>query len=281
MSQQDSLVRILKQRIDAGEVQLPVFDSVALRIHREVREGSMDADGLCLLMEKDPALVSELMKMANSSYFAGLGDIRNLREAIVRLGMNQVASIVMTGAQKRLYSASVGAFRSRLLKLWQHTLAVGKLSKWLAGRTGNAALAEEVFVVGILHDIGKLSLLTIIEELGQDNSLLFDRQDVDRVLQDMGHTHGATLLMRWQLPDTYSQAVLHHLEMSANVDDAMAGILRLANQIVICRGIDDAAKASCDFTQLPEFAAFELDADDALAIEVLMDDFSSEVKRAA
>ena len=156
---------LINQRISSGEVELPVFDDIALQIDREVRENKLDAALICKIIEEDQVLVADLLRMANSSFFSGMSPVSCLKDAAVRLGVRQIASIVFSVSQKRLYSASKGIFKSRLTDLWLHTSAVSLGARWLAANAGYRNLADEAFVAGLLHDIGKLSLLCVLEDL--------------------------------------------------------------------------------------------------------------------
>ena len=203
MTDQHELEALINERLASGEVELPVFDEIALRIHREVRENRLDADLICEILEEDLALVAELLRMANSAFFGGMAQVGSLREAAVRLGVRQVASIVFSVSQKRLYSASAGLFKSRLTTLWQHTSAVSIGARWVAANAGFRNLADEAFVGGLLHDIGKLSLLCIMEELISKDGLEVSDEVIDATLLSMNCEHGAALLDSWNLPETF------------------------------------------------------------------------------
>ena len=64
MSQAASLVDMISAKLASGEVELPVFDDVAVKVYRAVRQDNLSADQICQLMEEDPVLVAEALRTA-------------------------------------------------------------------------------------------------------------------------------------------------------------------------------------------------------------------------
>ena len=122
-------------------------------------------------------------------------------------------------------------------KLWEHSLGTAMASRWLSSRMNLRDKAETLFMGGLLHDIGKLVLLKICEEVenskgksqGKVSSSL-----VGEIFESMHTTVGAALLEKQKLPGVYcTMAQNHHLE-DDDADEAM-DILRTAN--LLCHKI--------------------------------------------
>jgi len=237
MNQRNDLIERIQQRLAIGDVELPVFDRVALDMHCEARENRLDAQGICELLEQDPTLVSEVLRMANSSFFSGLSEVRTLRDACVRLGGRQIASIVFSISQKRLYSASAGPFRDRLATLWQHASSVSMAARWLALRARQAKLSDEAFVAGLLHDVGKLSLLRIIEQISRAEGQVPGAQAIDEAIAGLNRQHGAELLQLWNVPQLYSDVQQQLGDVAHADDEPLLIIVRLADRVCLQAGI--------------------------------------------
>lgn len=271
MIDKQELEILINKRLESGEVELPVFDDIALRIHREVRENKLDADLICAILEEDLALVAELLRMANSSFFAGMSPVGSLKEAAVRLGVRQIASIVFSVSQKRLYSASSGLFKSRLTSLWKHTSAVSMGSRWLAANSGYRGLADEAFVCGLLHDIGKLSLLCIMEDLIEKEGLALTDDVVDSTLIAMNCSHGAQLLEAWNLPENYKKVVLEQNLEEFDQSDMVLIIVRLVDKVCIAEGLGDMVHEEIvDIESMQEVQALSLAADDLHELKLIL-----------
>ena len=167
--------------------------------------------------------------MSNSSFFSGLTEIRSLKDAAVRLGTKQVAAIVFSVSQKRLYSQSKGLFKGRLHELWQHANAVSSGARWVANTIGYRSISDEAFIAGLLHDVGKLSLLSIIEDLIASKELSLSDEIIDMTLNELYCEHGAKLLELWNLPEFFQQVVLHQADEEYDDSNIVLGIVRLVN----------------------------------------------------
>jgi len=275
MANRASILELVEQSLARGDVELPVMDSVATKINKEVNEGGMAVDDLYRLIEKDPVLVNDILRVANSSFYVGQVEIKNLRDALVRLGVNQIASLALSSAQKRLYSSSSRQFRARYLHLWQHASAVSVTSRWLAKKCGCNEIAEDMFVAGILHDIGKLSLLRIVEDVVDQHSLETDNQQIEQIFKTFNSKHGVTLLESWNMPEVFRNVVLHIDEETCSTDDTAISIVRLADRICIDAGIGGAVKVEEQPGDMPEFESLGLSEQDLTDLYELLADFQS------
>jgi HD-like signal output (HDOD) protein len=271
MIDQQELEEQINKRLESGEVELPVFDEIALRINREVRENKLDADLICEILEEDLALVAELLRMTNSSFFAGMTPVGSLKEGAVRLGVRQIASIVFSVSQKRLYSASSGLFKSRLTKLWKHTSAVSIGSRWLAANSGYRGLADEAFICGLLHDIGKLSLICIMEDLIEKEGLELSDETVDSTISAMYCSHGAQLLDAWNLPEEYKTVVLEQNSEDFDQSNTVLTIIRLVDKACLAEGIADRDyEGTVEVASLREVDALSLIDEDLQGLSLIL-----------
>lgn len=282
MTDLNALESLINARLDSGDVELPVFDDIALRIHREVRENKLDADLICKILEEDITLVTELLRMANSAFFSGMSPVGSLKEAAVRLGVRQIASIVFSVSQKRLYSASKGLFQERLKSLWKHTSAVSIGARWLAANAGYRNLADEAFVAGLLHDIGKLSLLCIIEDLMINENLEVEDAVIDQTLLAMNCEHGATLLDSWNLPESFKTIVLQQFDEDLDTTNSVLCMIRLVDRVCMVDDLGDMQTDQViDLDSLPEIPALSLSETDVEELREVLLQVKGEERQAA
>ena len=252
MNVQLSLIDLITLKLEKGEVELPVFDAVAQKVFDAAQEQTIDAETICRLLEEDPILVSEVLRMANSSFFSGLAEINTLQDAVIRLGMKQLSTLIMSISQKRMYSASKGIFHDRMVVLWEHVSVASLSARWLANNTGYKKLADQAHVAALLHDVGKLSLLRIIEELSEVDNLPINHELVDNTLDQLYCEHGAMLLDLWGLPPALSEIVRHQNDEVIDQSNIILGIVRLADKACAKEGISDRPDPDIRLDELPE-----------------------------
>ena len=278
MSNPPSLVELIQKRQDEGTLELPVFDHVATRVYQAVNGGEIDATGLVTLLEEDPAIASEVLRVANSSFFSGLGEVTRLRDAIVRLGNRQIASLALAASQKRMYSASGGQFSERLVKLWRHANAVAFGSRWLAQEMGMRESADEAFLAGLLHDVGKMSLLRIIEDLIAEmgDQLPVSESVLDTAITQLHPAHGAELMGSWNLPEVFCRVVADHHGAIPERDDGVLLIVRLVDRACVKEGIGERHDPDIEVDTCDEAAMLGLDDIRVAELQVVVEDAAAE-----
>lgn len=239
MNATTSLVDIIDEKLKNDEIELPVFDNVAMRVYKAVNEDT--EDDINNILQEDPVLVGEVLRVANSSFYSGLAEVKTLQDAVVRLGRKQIASLVMAASQKRMYSASQPRFENRLVKLWRHCSAAAHASGWLARKAGYRDQAEEAFLAGLIHDVGKVSLLRIIEDLvtQEDVDLEMSDEVIEMTLRQLHVQHGAKLLEKWNLPDVFREVVLQQETEEYDETNILLHVVRLVDRACAKEGVSD------------------------------------------
>ena len=150
-------------------IDIPVFHEVALRLQQMMNDNSYRIEDAIILVHQDTALASEMLRHANTTYNSGTLPITTIKNAIVRLGSQQIVNLAFTASMANCKSDNP-LIRIHLKKLWQHCHAVAISSSCLAVQVkhNNDTLeldSDEVYLAGLLHDIGKLYLLKSIDKL--------------------------------------------------------------------------------------------------------------------
>lgn len=219
-------------RIESGNLKLPIYDPVTLKIQEVVANQIEDIGVLEELILGDQALAAEVLRAANSPFYCTLSPIRTIRNAIVRLGMQQMRRIVMLVSQRAKYRSRYPDLHKMLLALWQHTSMTALSAQWLSRRLHLTGIEEICFLGGLLHDIGKLSLLRALDEMRETAG---QHPDVSpAALNDfMAVNHcriGYSLLKQWNIPEIYCQIARDHHQAQFPAGDLTMAIVRLANE---------------------------------------------------
>lgn len=168
---------------------------------------------------QDAALASKVLRMANSAYYGGNGRITTLSRAIAVLGMNTVRTIVMALSFHAMVHARQRKSRFNRQEYWRHSLATAIASRVLA-RLKRSKWDEEIFLAGLLHDIGKLIADQFLPEENDvfiSRILEFTSINTDEVLEleakVLGTTHpqlGGYAAEKWNLPLMLQAAITYH-----------------------------------------------------------------------
>jgi HD-like signal output (HDOD) protein len=239
MKQETALIDIVNEFISNEQMVLVPFDRNTLRIQQEMSKSEPDIRVLEKLIVSDQALTSQVLRTANSAFYKGLMKVTTVREALVRLGAVEVANVVTLVTHGKNFSSKDPFIRQIMSKLWSHSAGCAVGSHWIAKQCGLKAYAHEAFIGGLLHDVGKLFLLTVIGTLKSSGRIrnMPPYELVDELMVSMHTKYGESLLQNWNLPDMYCDIAAKHHDDDYDKENYLLGLVRLANQACNKMGI--------------------------------------------
>lgn len=233
MDKKEILVKIYS-KID----ELPTLPAVLSKLLSMMENEMTDASDIANILSRDPAMASKILKVANSAYYGFSQGITSMEKAVPLLGFNMVKSLALSiGVVSNLSSAEESPGFSRK-GLWIHSLATATAMREMENRFENRSENEHLFILGLLHDVGKIVLDQFFFELfqealqeankaGEDELYILERKIIGL---DHGEV-GAMLLSRWKFPEVISNAIAAHhqaeIPEGTNVKDV--AMLRVAD----------------------------------------------------
>ena len=233
MEDSKSLINIIENYVESDNLKLPVFNSIAMRVQNEISKEEPNLDLIEKLIISDQALTGSLLKVSNSNFFKGFSEVSTVRQAIVRLGINEVANIVTMTTHKNNFHSKDPFVQGNMRKLWQHSVGCALSASWIAKNISLTGIASEAFFAALLHDVGKLLILKVIDEIKLSGKLLtFISDEVLAGAMSNLHTNfGHMLMKKWNCPEKYARVAMdHHLE-DIKPNDYIIILVRLANNV--------------------------------------------------
>ncbi|HPO17062.1 MAG TPA: HDOD domain-containing protein [Candidatus Hydrogenedentes bacterium] len=194
-------------------------------------------------IEYDAGLTTDVLRLANSAYFAGPRTISTLRDAGVILGAARILQMVMASAIFPLASKPIQGYGLPAGQLIDHLVAVGIGSEQLAKELHFNA-PQYTFTAGLLHDIGKVVLGTFIEvdaepilQQAYEEKLSFEM--AERAVLGIDHAEvGAVLLESWHLPrEIVTPVRWHHQPDDAGENFLVADLVHAADTLSLQCGL--------------------------------------------
>lgn len=195
--------------------QLPLLPSVLLRVLALDPGGDDYFDGILGIAEQDPSFAARVIRLANAPMSAPAKPIVSVRQAVVRLGARECATLATALAVARVFVPVTQGQRN----LWVHALQVAVAARTIASLTATLRFApDQAYLAGLLHDIGRFVMFEgAPEDLGRvdETHWTTPQQLLDTEFQLLGYDHvqlGAMVCARWMLPDAIAELVqLHHV----------------------------------------------------------------------
>ncbi|MCU7828028.1 MAG: HDOD domain-containing protein [Candidatus Thiodiazotropha sp. (ex Myrtea sp. 'scaly one' KF741663)] len=201
-------VQQLSAELSTGELKLPAFPDIAVRVKQALEGDDVSADKVAKVVGSDPVLTAKLLKVANSNFANRSGaQIKDLRTAIARLGYDLAYSTAVSIAVEQiLHSKSVGDLREHLKVLWKHSVHVSAIA-YVIAKTHSKVNPDEAMLAGLLHDIGKFYIFTRSEKYPE----LFSDDEAMNNLMNQWHTGiGHAILEAWDFSEDIANTANDH-----------------------------------------------------------------------
>lgn len=215
-------------------IQLPALSSVTIEIAQLLENPRTSAAQLGNVIATDQSLTAKVLKISNSPFYGFPKKISTIEFAIIILGFETLREIVMSVAMvNALQQESDEYFDAKIY--WDHSISSAVIARRLARDVGYR-ISGEVFVAGLLHDMG-ISVLhkyfsdefrTIIDLVKESDISYLEAEE-----KILGVTHaeiGGWLAERWNLPDTLVDAIkYHHKPMKSERNPGMTVLIHCAD----------------------------------------------------
>jgi HD-like signal output (HDOD) protein len=228
----ESFVSVVEAHVSSGKVKLPVFEGTAAKLQRMLASPPESDKPLVELLASDAVMASAVLRLANSSFYGGLAQVKTIQDSLRRLGLDQVTRLALVVTQQQAYRVKSAELAPTVSALWLHALATALGSQWLAQRHGRGIAAGEAFLAGMVHDIGKLLVVRVIDELrSQRADFRPSAALVAEMLSSLHARYGATLARGWNLPEIYVNVIEHHHDAEITKADTLLAIVRLVDHV--------------------------------------------------
>jgi HD-like signal output (HDOD) protein len=228
--------------LTAAIENIPTLPLIVSRVMEITANPDSSSQELINLLSTDPALTVKILKIANSAFYSMSGRVATLQQATMTIGYKEVRNIVLSSAVFNNFAKlkKVQGFDAHLF--WRHSFVTGLASQMLA--QGLKIPAGELFVAGLIHDIGKLVMAMALPAEFTNISKMTGNVGMENLLAEkhvLGLTHegvGARLLKRWAFPPhLVAVAGCHHHPSAAGANSIYPLIVHLADFLAHIHGV--------------------------------------------
>jgi putative nucleotidyltransferase with HDIG domain len=229
--------------ITTALAQIPPFPQIAVDVLSLLKDPNTPAQRIVSLVEKDVAITTSVLRLANSGLYGRRRTVGSVRSAFRILGAENFSQAVIRASMKQY----VGSARPEadLNRCWAHSVACSEIAKILA--TGLNFPPDIALAAGLLHDIGRFGLA--IAAPAKHNALLngggyLDIIEAEREIFGIDHTEAGRLLAeQFNLPDEIRIAAGRHHDNISGDEPDMLSVVSVACNVASAVGFQVVSQA--------------------------------------
>lgn len=255
-SVQDFLVHV-KTELEANRLVLPTLPDIALKVRDAVSGGDASAQELAEMIITDAALSARLMQVSNSPLYRGAQEIKNIQMAVTRLGNKTIRTLITSLVMQQMFKPTSKILEQYFRTTWEQGVNVSAICRALSSFVPHLN-ADEAMLAGLVHQIGKLPILTLVEKIPEFR----DSPSRLEKLLEKAHPHVGKIIMdTWNFPDELKLVASEYVNFQRE-HDGPADYVDLV-QVAFLQSIAGTDHPACrvDWNMVPAFAKLGLHTD--------------------
>jgi HD-like signal output (HDOD) protein len=219
---------------------LPTLPAYVFELNTLLSAKRVDLKRVAEVICTDPSLTAQMLRICNSAFLSLPTKVKSIEHAVILLGAERLRTLVLTCSLLEYVGHSVAS--EDVQSFWQHSFLTATLSERLARGT-RYSQPEQVYLGGLLHDIGALPILLFTSserELNQATSSRLWSEDTLHERQLFGTDHceiGRWIGISWNFPVALLEVIVrHHTPAEAVEDPGLVGMVAAADRFCVGRG---------------------------------------------
>lgn len=237
------------EQINKAINDFPPIPNIALKFLDKIRSKGGTSESLSKAAELDHIFAARILKVSNSAYYGQNQEIKSIPQAVSTLGQDILSNIIYVSSLSSYFVKGIKSYQLKRGELWKHSLSTAFAARLLCSKL-KFQNKEKAFTAGLLHDIGKIIMDSLVEdkkeqvaewaEEGCPDFLEFEKNTFGIHHQ----TAGAKIVQAWNFPEDIVDAVQnHHTPDNCKVDFSLTASIHLADFICCMIGIGGGIKA--------------------------------------
>ncbi len=248
-----------------GIAALPTLPEVANKLVGLLSDPDASVDEIVETISKDPATAAKVLRLTNSAYYGLPRSVANIRHAVLLLGMRTTRNLALGLSVVKVFGkdGKRGGVDYRLF--WRHSVGAAYVCRMLGERVGDGDV-EMLFLVGLLHDIGKLVIahhapdvmMGVISKAKAEGIRIFEAEKA--VFDTTDAEVGAWLCERWRLPARLIEAIRLRDSGKAAEGNVGVAVCKLADYVCSVKGAGCLAEVEEPRVDKEVWSALHMDA---------------------
>lgn len=208
---ESELFENLMRAYDEDRLQLPALPEAALRIREAVNIPGIKSDDIVQIAQTDPVLSARLVKVANSALYGTWREVKTIRDAVRRLGLETTRSLSFSLSVKQLFHAKTSLIKQKIKQTYDESVTVGALAFVITRYRAPHLDPEQSLLAGLIEGLGSIPILQYVDD---HPDLLSVPAALDAGLDKLSVPVTTLLLSKWNFDPMFVEIIKQRNDFS-------------------------------------------------------------------
>ncbi|MDH5353597.1 MAG: HDOD domain-containing protein [Gammaproteobacteria bacterium] len=206
VSEEQQLYEQLQQAYKDEQLQLPVLPEAALKIRQLINEADVGSSEIIQIVQTDPVLSARLIKVVNSPLYGTWREIKTVRDAVRRLGLETTRNLSFGLSVSELFHARSSLVKQLIEQIYEESIQVSALAYVITQNQAKHLDPEQALLAGLLSNLGVIPILKYIDERP---GVVSNVDSIKKSLNNLREPISRLLFDRWNFDAEFLSVVEH------------------------------------------------------------------------
>jgi len=189
-----------------GKLPLPALPEAALKIRQLINQPDIGSTEIIRIVQSDPVLSARLVKVANSPLYGTWRQIKTVRDAVRRLGVETTRNLSFSLSVGSLFDARSSLVKEQIRQMYEESIHVSALAYLITRDLAKHLDPEQALLAGLLHQLAMVPILKFIDERP---SLVSSSQSIRMSISNLCLPISRMIFKLWHFDDEFLTVVEH------------------------------------------------------------------------
>ncbi len=163
-STENELFQHLLKAFMSKKLDLPALPEAALKIRKAINSKDVGSTEIIQIVQTDPVLSARLVKVANSPLYGTWREIKTVRDAVRRLGLDTTRNLSFSLSVKLLFSARSSLIKNAVKNIYEESLSIAAIAYCITQNQAPHLDPEQALLGGLIQNLGMIPILKYVDE---------------------------------------------------------------------------------------------------------------------
>ena len=161
---ENELFLSLLKAFEMKKLDMPSLPEAAMRIRQAINQPEVGSSEIIQIVQSDPVLSARLVKVSNSPLYGTWREIKTVRDAVRRLGLETTKNLSFSLSVKKMFTANTSLAKNYIHKIYNESTAISSISYVIAQQQAPHLDPEQALLSGLIQNLGVIPILKYLDE---------------------------------------------------------------------------------------------------------------------